>query len=50
MAMKEGERCVCPESNCECEVTVTRGPKEKSLGHDEMMRCCCGALMEKETS
>lgn len=45
MALKQGERYRCPESDCECEiqVTISAGPS----GGDENPRCCCGTEMER---
>lgn len=46
MAFKEGEIYRCPDANCGCEVTVTKGAPEGCKG-EENPSCCCGMKMEK---
>ena len=46
MALKEGEVYKCPEPNCGCEITVTKGAGP--AGGDQPPRCCCGKEMIKK--
>ena len=47
MALKEGEVYKCPDPNCGCEITVTKGaPPGK--GGELAPRCCCGKEMVKK--
>lgn len=48
MALKEGEVYVCPDPDCGCEITVTKGAKP-GAGGDEPPRCCCGKPMQKKS-
>jgi len=45
MALKKGETYQCPDEDCGCEITVTKGSKPGG-GGDELPRCCCGSEME----
>ncbi|MGH7792649.1 MAG: hypothetical protein ACREOB_10090 [Thermodesulfobacteriota bacterium] len=47
MALKEGEVYKCPDPNCGCEITVTKGAAP-SKGGDLAPRCCCGKEMVKK--
>jgi len=44
MAMQKGESYRCSDSNCGCEITVTRGANPQVAG-DQNPRCCCGKEM-----
>ena len=46
MALRKGEVYRCPDANCGCEITVTKGAPEGCKGQ-EQPRCCCGTTMEK---
>ena len=46
MALRQGEVYRCPDANCGCEITVTKGAPETCKGQ-EQPRCCCGNTMEK---
>ena len=46
MALKKGEVYRCPDANCGCEITVTKGAPAGCKGQ-EQPRCCCGMTMEK---
>lgn len=46
MALQQGELYRCPDSNCACEIQVTKGAKPGS-GGDLNPRCCCGKEMQK---
>jgi hypothetical protein len=46
MALKEGEVYKCPNPNCGCEITVTKGAGPG--GGDQPPRCCCGKEMVKK--
>ncbi len=48
MAWKEGEVYQCPNPDCGCEVTVTKGPKP-GQGGDQAPTCCCGNTMQKKS-
>ena len=45
MAMKQGERYVCPDSSCGCEIQVTKAAKPGGGGEDNP-RCGCGEEMQ----
>ncbi len=45
MAMKMGDTYTCSNSECGCQVQVTRSAKP---GSDENPRCCCGKEMQSE--
>jgi len=47
MAIKEGEVYRCPDSNCGCEIAVTKSPAP-GAGGDQAPRCCCGKPMVKQ--
>ena len=47
MALKEGETYRCPDSECGCEVNVTRGAAPDK-GGSQNPRCCCGKEMVKK--
>jgi len=47
MALKEGEVYKCPDSDCGCEITVTKGA-EPGAGGNQAPRCCCGKEMIKQ--
>lgn len=49
MALQTGEVYRCPDANCGCEITVTKGAREGCKGH-EQPRCCCGETMVKASS
>lgn len=46
MPLKNGEVYKCPDENCSCEVTVTKGAPEDCKG-EQNPTCCCGKTMEK---
>ncbi len=46
MPLREGEIYRCPDPNCGCEITVTKGAPPDCKGN-EQPRCCCGKQMEK---
>ncbi len=46
MALQKGEVYRCPDANCGCEITVTRGAPAGCKGQGQP-RCCCGMTMEK---
>jgi hypothetical protein len=46
MAPKKGEVYKCPDPNCGCEITVTKGAGPG--GVDQTPRCCCGKEMVKK--
>jgi hypothetical protein len=46
MAFVEGEVYRCPDPDCGCEITVTKGAAP-GHGGDEAPTCCCGLPMEK---
>ncbi len=45
MALKKGEVYRCPDSDCGCEITVTKGAPADCKGK-EQPRCCCGKEMQ----
>lgn len=45
MAFKQGEVYVCPDRDCGCEITVTKGAAAGN-GGSLAPRCCCGKEME----
>jgi len=47
MAMKKGEMYECTNSDCGCEINVTKGSEASNAGRSP--RCCCGEeMMPKE--
>lgn len=46
MAFKEGQVYKCPDADCGCEITVTKGALP-GKGGNEPPRCCCGKPMVK---
>lgn len=46
MALQKGEKYRCPDSNCGCEIEVTKGAKP-GAGGNMNPRCCCGKEMQK---
>lgn len=46
MALKQRETYHCPDPECGCEVTVTRG-SVPGKGGNQNPRCCCGKEMVK---
>ncbi len=46
MALKEGGIYRCPDTNCGCEITVTKSAPPACRGN-ELPRCCCGREMQK---
>ena len=46
MAFKMGERYVCPDKNCGCEIEVVKGAAPGN-GGDLAPRCCCGMEMNR---
>jgi hypothetical protein len=44
MPLKSGERYRCPDSQCGCEILVTKGASPDCSGK-ENPRCCCGKQM-----
>lgn len=49
MVFHEGELYRCPDPDCGCEVTVTRGAQPAAAG-DRSPTCCCGKTMDKVES
>ena len=47
MALREGESYRCPDSECGCEIRVTRGANP-GKGGDNNPRCCCGKEMQRQ--
>jgi hypothetical protein len=47
MALKEGEVYKCPNPDCGCEITVTKGAQPGG-GGNQAPRCCCGMEMAKK--
>ena len=47
MAFKEGDVYKCPDADCGCEVTVTKGGAP-GKGGDQPPRCCCGKPMVRK--
>lgn len=47
MALQKGEVYACPDPECGCEITVTRGAAP-GKGGDLNPRCCCGKEMVKK--
>lgn len=43
MALKQGEIYSCPDPDCGCEISVTKGAKKNSGVHIHL--CCCGREM-----
>jgi len=43
MAMKKGEKYLCANPECGCEISVTRG--SEAAGASRAPRCCCGEEM-----
>jgi hypothetical protein len=48
MALTQGEVYKCPDPQCGCEITVTRGASPTCKG-TELPRCCCGKTMVKKS-
>ncbi|MGH3611001.1 MAG: hypothetical protein ACRDRD_23370 [Pseudonocardiaceae bacterium] len=48
MAFREGEVYKCPDEECGCEVTVTKGARPDCPG-TQNPTCCCGKTMEKKS-
>ncbi len=46
--LEEGATYRCPESNCGCEVKVTKGAPAAEAGDDDAPTCCCGTKREKQ--
>lgn len=46
MALQEGEIYRCPDTECGCEITVTKGAAP-GQGGDRNPICCCGQSMQK---
>ncbi|GGI01138.1 hypothetical protein GCM10007170_39890 [Arthrobacter liuii] len=46
MALQEGEIYRCPDEDCACEITVTKGAAP-GHGRDRHPTCCCGHVMEE---
>ncbi|MGH9395042.1 MAG: hypothetical protein ACRD1E_12790 [Terriglobales bacterium] len=46
MAMEAGERYTCSNSECNCQIEVTRSAE---VSADANPRCCCGREMESDT-
>jgi hypothetical protein len=47
MALQKGERYRCPDSDCGCEIEVTKGAAP-GKGGNMAPRCCCGKEMQKQ--
>ncbi len=45
--LEEGATYKCPESECGCEVKVTKGAPAEEAG-DDAPTCCCDTKMVKE--
>jgi len=48
MALQKGERYLCPDQECGCEIEVTKGAAS-GKGRNMAPRCCCGKEMHKLT-
>jgi hypothetical protein len=46
MALQKGEKYRCPDTECGCEIEVTKGAAP-GKGGDQAPRCCCGKEMQK---
>lgn len=46
MAFHEGDIYRCPDPECGCELTVTKGAAP-GKGGDRSPTCCCGMTMQK---
>lgn len=46
MAFKKGEKYRCPDTNCGCEIEVTKEPKS-GAGGNLNPKCCCGKEMQR---
>lgn len=47
MAFKQGEVYRCPDLECGCEITVSKGAAP-SKGGSQNPRCCCGKEMVRK--
>ena len=47
MAFQKGEVYVCQDSNCGCEITVTKSAAP-GCGGNQAPTCCCGKTMVKK--
>lgn len=47
MPFKKGEIYQCPDENCGCEITVTKGAPSDCSG-TQNPTCCCGKTMIKK--
>lgn len=46
MALQKGEKYRCPDTDCACEIEVTKGAAP-GKGGNQSPRCCCGKEMQK---
>jgi hypothetical protein len=46
--MQQGEKYQCPNDECGCEISVTKGSQLEDA--DQNPTCCCGEEMEPVTS
>lgn len=47
MAFQKGDVYQCPDPQCACEITVTRGAQPGG-GGNQSPTCCCGKTMVKK--
>lgn len=47
MPFRKGEVYKCPDENCGCELTVTKGAPRSCEGNQNPT-CCCGKTMVKK--
>jgi hypothetical protein len=45
-ALQKGERYQCPDTNCGCQIEVTKGATGGG-GGNQAFRCCCGKDMRR---
>ncbi|MFJ8630965.1 hypothetical protein [Streptomyces sp. NPDC093568] len=50
MPFREGEVFRCPESDCGCELTVTKAAPPACTGQHDAPTCCCGKTMVKKSA
>jgi hypothetical protein len=48
MALQKGEVYRCPDRECGCEITVTRGAAPEKRGNQNPC-CCCGKEMVRQS-